>query len=463
MNLKPFLKLFPVIFLFFGLAVGVFLIGKEVFFFGRAAFGKPANLVIDVGSSFDVQEESWKNLAQGGEESGRMLLPVLEKTRALSPHYIRIDHIYDFYDVVKRDGAGNVIYDWSKLDLTLGDILAIGAKPFISLSYTPPVLTSGDIVSIPNSWTEWENLVQATVEHISGQAGLNISGVYYEVWNEPDLFGKFKVYGEKNYLDLYLHSATGASRAKNINPFKLGGPATTALYENWFRSLLKFAQQKNLKLDFFSWHKYSKNLEDYSNDSLKIKKWLNDFPAYSDIELVISELGPNSENDKVYDGSFSGVHLLATTAVFDGEINKVFNFEIKDGPGPEKFWGRWGIMTHEKFGVPEVKPRYNALAFLNRMAGDKVNVAGEGSWVKALAREKGGIFRTMIVNYDPDFRHSEIVPVTFTNLQSQNFTLKKIKFGGGVETINVATTSATWATTELLKANSAVIFEIVPN
>ncbi len=461
MRLRGLTKLLPVLFLLLSVGVGIYLVRSEAFFFGRAS-GEPANLIIDTGSSFSVPPESWRNLAQGGEEPGRMLLPVVDKLKGLSPEYIRIDHVYDFYDVVKRDGGGKITYDWSKLDLTLGDILSTGAKPFISLSYTPKTLTDGEITDLPRDWGEWERLVAATVEHISGGGGLGIANVYYEVWNEPDLFGKFKVRGQKNYLTLYLHTVRGATRAQNVSNFKIGGPATTALYENWFKSLLNFVQENSLRLDFFSWHRYSKEMDVYEKDVLNVKKWLADYPAYGDIELIISEMGPNSENDKVYDSDFGAIHVLAAETVMDGELDRIFAFEIKDGPGSEKFWGRWGILTHEKFGAPEPKPRYLALEFLNRMLGNKVNIAGEGSWVKATARERGSVVRTLVVNYDPSGSHTEAVPLTFLNLRSPNFTFRRINFGGGVEELQVATTSSSWSTLERFSANSAAIIEIIP-
>lgn len=461
MRLRGLSKILPVLFLLLSVGVGIYLVKNEVFFFGRA-FGEPANLIIDAGSSFSAPSESWRNLAQGGEEAGRMLLPVVDKVKTLGPEYIRIDHVYDFYDVAKRGGDGKIFYDWSKLDLTLGDILATGAKPFISLSYMPKALTDGEVTDLPRNWEEWENLVAATVEHISGKGGLAISNVYYEVWNEPDLFGKFKVRGEKNYLTLYLHSVRGAAKAQNSLSYKIGGPATTALYENWLKSLLNFAQGNNLRLDFFSWHRYSKGIDVYDKDVLSVKKWLADYPGYSGIELIISEMGPNSENDKVYDSVFGGIHVLATAAVLDGELDKIFNFEIKDGPGPEKFWGRWGILTHENFGTPEPKSRFQALSFLNRLLGNKVNIAGEGSWVKATARERNSVVRTLVVNYDPSGKHTEAVPLTFLNLRSPNFTFRRINFDGGVEELQVATTSATWATLERFPPNSAAIIEIIP-
>jgi beta-xylosidase len=245
-------------------------------------------------------------LAQDEESGKRMILPVVTQ-EALGPQYIRIDHIYDFYGVVRRD-AGVLVFDWTKLDETVDDILATGAKPFLSLSYMPSAISSGSEIDNPANWGDWELTVQRTVEHFSRDRG--IADVYYEVWNEPDLFGSYKTYGDKNYLNLYSHSVVGAGRAGGTKPYKIGGPATTALYENWVKSLLKFASNNNLRIDFLSWHKYSKDLGAYEKDIESVDKWLLDFPQYSDIELMITEIGPNSDNDKVYDGYFGAIHAL---------------------------------------------------------------------------------------------------------------------------------------------------------
>jgi hypothetical protein len=457
----PIKRLVVLLVILFILPVGVYL-ALNVTNFWQRAFGTPANLVIDAGSSVSYLGSVWQNLGQGGEEKGRMLESVAPQLRSLAPKYIRIDHVFDSYEVVSRGGDGQLVFDWSKLDLTLGDIKAARALPFISVSYMPPVISKSDIVDVPRDWGEWELVVQRLVEHISGTRGLNLAGVYYEVWNEPDLFGGFKVYGEKNYLDLYLHTENGATRAKGVNYFEIGGPATTALYKNWFDGLLKFVDQNNLRLDFFSWHKYSKNLDNYEDDIASIKNWLTAYPKYSAIELIISEIGPNSENDPVYDGNFSAIHTLATSAILEGNINKSILFEIKDGPGDKQFWGRWGILTHEKYGNPSVKPRFRAIQFLNQMDGNKITVTGQGSWVKAFAKEKNSVIRVLVVNYDGRGSHYEAVPITFTNLPSGNFTFRRIDFGGGIRETQVATTSSTWATLEGLNANSASIFELQP-
>lgn len=444
------------------LAIPMFLyaVSEVTRFFGKAG-GVKADIVVDAGATYGVVSGPWRNLAQGGEEKGRMLAPVLDKVRTLFPDYIRIDHIYDSYDVVSRDGS-SLSFNWSKLDETISDILAAGAKPFIVISYFPPAISRGDIVDYPVSWSDWELTVQKTVEHISGRDSLNISGVYYEVWNEPDLFGKFKMGRDKNYLDLYLHTAVGAGKAQNTQAYKLGGPATTSLYRAWFDGLLNFIQQNKLRLDFYSWHKYSKNIEDFEKDILNAQTWLTNYPQLANLELVISEWGHNSENDKGYDNYFGAIHTLAVSTAMVPEVAKGFVFEIKDGPGATKYWGRWGLITHENFGPASVKPRYRAIEFLNNMSGARLNVAGQGSFVKSFASKVGDNVKTIVVNYDPSGKHFEEVPITFVNLPSQKFRFKRIDFLGGVREFQIATTSGVWSTSQMMEANTASIFEIIP-
>ena len=441
-------KLIFALFLLLALPVGLYLLSQKTNFFQRA-FGEPANLLIDMGSSYSIPGGVWRNLAQGGEEKGRMLAPVIPQVKSLGIQYVRIDHIFDYYDTLK-------------LDEVISDITAIGAKPFIALSYMPPAIArSGDINDLPRDWAEWETLVQKTVERISGKSGLNISGVYYEVWNEPDLFGKFKPGGDKSYLELYSHTVSAAQRAANVNPFKIGGPATTGLYKSWFDALLKI-KERGVRVDFFSWHRYSRDLEDNEDDLLNIEKWLVDYPNATNLELVVSEMGINSENDKAYDGGLSAIHTLATAAVLEGRVGKAFNFEIKDGPGPEKYWGRWGILTHEKFGAPEAKPRFQALQFLNNIGGNKVNVAGSGSWVKAFAKRSGDTTKVLVVNYDKSGRHSEVVPMNFVNLPFTNFIFRRRDFSGKVTDTNISVSATSWSTVQEFSPNTAAIFELVP-
>jgi len=424
--------------------------------------GTKANIVVNLTDSYAFRNVPWGHLAQGGEEKTDMIAPVVSQVASLTPQYVRIDHVFDFFDVVSRDANGNLQFNWTSLDNELRNIRRTGAKPFISISYMPSVISTGSEIDTPRNWDDWKICVEALIEHVSGTSGLNITDVYYEVWNEPDLFGKFALTGEKNYLTLYKYASLGAQHATNIQPFKLGGPATTGLFDDWVTTFLNYASANNLRVDFYSWHRYSKLLSTYDDDILQAKKLILPFEKYKDLELVISESGYDSENNKANDGMLSAIHTIGLYASTFQKIDRVFHFEIKDGPGETQFWGRWGILTHEKWGTPVQKPRYHALQFLNQMRGAWYPVYGQGTWVKAFSTTKDGVIRMLLVNYDPVGKHSERVPISFVNLPSKSFTYRRIDFMGRKTERHVDINSTNWNIQESLGVNTAVILEIEP-
>ena len=424
------------------------------------ASGQPANLVFNLEGILGKMPTPWRNFAQGGEEPSDMLADVVSQVKALKPEYIRIDHIYDAFNVVSRVD-GNLVYDWSKLDGAVNSILATGAKPFLSLSYMPSVIARGDIVSPARDWNEWGQVVGATIMHFSGVNQKNIDGVIYEVWNEPDLFGKFKTYGDSNYLEMYKAASKAAVNARGTNVFEIGGPATTGLYKNWLETLIKYVAKNNLRMDFISWHRYSTDLTIFEKDVAQARSWAENIPALVNLKYYITEWGFDSENNNGYDQISSAIHLLAAGRTMIGTADKSFVFEIKDGPGPSKLWGRWGLLTNQKYGAPEKKPRYSAVEFLNSLYPFRMSVSGEGSWVKSLAStNENGQIKIMVANYDPKGVHVESVPMTFENLPKGNFTFSRQNFLGESKTKKVATTSATWKTNEYFSANSAAMFTI---
>lgn len=459
---KFYLRLVGLVVLLVGLGVAVWQTGIVQNLLPKAG-GVPANIFVDTQAILGPLPTPWRYLAQGGEESEPMLDDVTGLVRALRPEYIRMDHLYDHYGVVGRGADGKLTFDWSKLDREVEAILATGAKPFLALSYMPDVIAEGDIVSPPKDYGEWGTVVARTVAHYSGEK--NIANVYYEVWNEPDLFGGWKVYGDRNYLNLYSAAARGAvSVAGSVQPFKLGGPATTGLYRNWFDSLIKFASGNGLRLDFVSWHRYATDLGQFFTDMSNARSWLEEHPQRSiDLELVITEWGHDSENHAGYDGMYGAAHTLAGAIEMVNLVDKAFVFEIKDGPSPEdkKYWGRWGLLTHEKYGITP-KPRYQALKMINELSNNRLSLTGKGTWVKALATADGPTTQVLVVNYDPQGQHTENVPVTFTNLTSQTFSIQESFLNGKSTTVTVATTGAELKHEILMPANSAAMLRLTP-
>lgn len=418
---------------------------KQIIDLRKGAASIPANINIDTQNpGVPVPTSLWQNLSQGGEEPVDMIKPVIRQIKALSPKLIRVDHIFDFYKV--DQGNGN--YDFSKLDGVVDSILATGAKPMLSISYTPDSKP-------PSDWNNWYSLVKATAHHYS--VDKKISGIYYEVWNEPDLFGGWHYNKDPNYTTLYNSTAKAVVDGASGTNFKVGGPAITAYYANWIKSLFASTAKSGIRLDFISWHKYSKNPADYLVDFDSLNKILSDYPQYFDVERLITEIGPNPEPDSWYDGPQSGVHLMSVVTQLSGKIHRIFTFEPVDGPNPrsDKSSG-WGLLTHS--GTP--KPRYYALQFLNNIGGQLLPSSGDGTWVTSLSSKNGSKFQSLIVNYDQYSNHSETFPVSFKGLKPGTYTVITKKYMGKTTSKKVTINSPTLTENIYLTPNSAIIIEV---
>jgi hypothetical protein len=423
----------------------------------------PANISVDVRQSAGVPSRPWTNIAQGGESIDFSLKPFGEELNHLQPNYVRIDHLFDFYIKITKDENGTLVYDFSKLDSLIKEMQEVNISPFISLSYMPDVLNS-DITGVPNNWSLYQQIIQRTIEHISGTNGLSFSNVYYEVWNEPDLFGSWKTYGDKNYLNLYTHAAQAAGAASNVKSFKFGGPGTTKLYSNWIKSLLKIVTSQNLRLDFISWHHYTTNPEDFKKDTDDLIEMVTDYKDKArTLEIIISEWGPNSENDPIYDNSISAAHMVTSTIEMMPIIDKAFIFELEDGKNAEnkEYWGRWGLYTHNSFGI-HPKPRAEAIKLLNLLGTDRIKLAGNGSKVKALAARKNNTIQIIIANYDLKDKHNENVPLSIEGLTPGNYTFTKTFLSRSTYTQSINILTSTYQTSIPLAPNSVVLLELTP-
>jgi hypothetical protein len=384
---------------------------------------KPANIVVNANAYLGQTQPIWKAFAQGGEEGGgvRMFEPVVPHLKKIDAQYIRIDHIYDdsFYGVVQGRNPDNTLkLDWTKLDQTVEDILASGAKPFFSLSYMPSELAPS-LIDKPSNWQDWQYLVQETVNHYSQ----DIEDVYYEVWNEPSLthFGAWKMYGGKDYRILYRYAVQGAQQAGNVKPFKIGGPSIPEMDTTWLRLLFDYCIANNLRLDFISWHRYHFSPDVFSNDVYWVEQLLAqpEYSRYRNIEKLITEWGATPEKDTVYSSNVSASHALAVIRQLLGRTSYIFTFEVKDGPNQGA--DAWGLLTHQLTGKVEEKPRYYIYDWLAEVEGSRTQVLGEGSNVKALAVQKANELEILISNYNAWGGQRESFPITINGVKDGKY------------------------------------------
>lgn len=458
------------IFLLFSLAYLLSQI-KQIQIYFSEAVGRNAQLVIPVHhTQRSPMRPIWQGVSQGLEEDESMLSPVISQGKDLNLQLVRIDHLFDNFIEIKNTNPLEV--DFSKLDRLVTDILSMEAAPMFALSYTPPQLSAdGSIERQPSDWGLWRQLITQTINRYSGTSNFNLNNIYYEVWNEPDLFGDWNPDREpRNYLTLYQQTAKAALSAENVNNFYLGGPATTGMYPNWIKALMELSQEQNIPLDFISWHRYSSDLSMYNQDITWVKNWLQEeYPNQAEqLQLIISEWGYSSELDPGNDTSVSAAHTVAVISQLSNQVDWLLPFELVDGldPSGSRYWGRWGMITHpqisDRFGTgPMVKPRYRAFQLLNQLQGDQAVVLGEGSWVKALATisDLRNQVQVIIVNYDPYSRHQEATPLDILGLLPGEYQIDIRYLNGRTESFTT-TIQGAYRHVFNLQPNQVVLLEI---
>jgi len=176
----------------------------------------------------------------------------------------------------------------------------------------------------------------------------------------------------------------------------------------------------------------------------------------------ITEFGSVSENSPYHDSSFDAAHLAATIRQLLQRIDLAFTFEIKDGFSPEgkKFWGRWGLLTHEKAGEIEKKPKYWALPLLNKMTGNRISLEGEGDWVTGFAVKESSKVKIILVNLDEKGQNFENVPLTIKNLENGDYHYQETFLVGAGKKTSENITDGTFKKEVSLSTNNIVVIEL---
>ena len=146
----------------------------------------------------------------------------------------------------------------------IGDIydnlLEIGVKPFVELSFMPSALAKGKKlglrydpnITMPRSLDEWADYIRRFIRFLLDRYGAKeVESWYFEVWNEPDLSCFFSG-TQKDYFKLYETTAK-AIKAED-GKLRVGGPSTSAC--KWIPEFLHFCETNKVPCDFVSTHHY---------------------------------------------------------------------------------------------------------------------------------------------------------------------------------------------------------------
>ena len=94
------------------------------------------------------------------------------------------------------------------------------------------------------------------------------------------------------------------------------------------------------------------------------------------------------------------------------------------------------------------------------MAGKRVSLSGEGSWVTGFASTKDSTFRVLLVNFDTNGKHSEAVPITIGGLTPGSYKFRQHFFLGQDVTVTENVVGDTIQKKILMPASSILQLEI---
>lgn len=320
-------------------------------------------------------------LAQGGESDDPAFLDNARTAASeLGPGLVRLDNIFNFYGIVQRGSDGKISYQWSKLDRVLNSVRAMHKEPLICLSYMPETMSAmtGSRIAPPADYTEWANLVSATVTHLNIERKLGIR--YWEVWNEPNEWDFWHA-SYPEYLKLYDVTVQAAISADPS--IHIGGPALSRFSTDHISAMLEHEASlgDTGRIDFLSWHSYGDSPAQMSDNIRKAREIAARYPQFKP-ELFITEFnvlqgGPGDSSANAYTDRVEGAIALMSSleSMQRDRLDQALLFELKDGPGPRPFWGRWGILNYD--GQP--KPIYHALKAYQTRAGPPLPVSLKGN------------------------------------------------------------------------------------
>ncbi|HLK75285.1 MAG TPA: hypothetical protein VKU77_16740 [Streptosporangiaceae bacterium] len=370
---------------------------------GAANGGRPA-VTIEVGDRADGElQRPWEPMI-GSEHLSYMLNQDRTGGQVIGPEVreaLRIVHdeigvqavrahavLCDDLGVYAEPG-GRAVHDFSGVDRVYDQLMEIGLRPVVELSFMPRDLASdpgktvfsyGAIISPPRDWDRWADLVRDLAAHLIDRYGRDevVSRWAFEVWNEPNL-EVFWSGTPQEYFRLYDVSARAV---KSVDPdLRVGGPSSAAA--GWIGELLGHLEGSDLPLDFLSTHVYG-------NVPLDLRPVLASF-GRPGAPIWWTEWGTTPTHfHHVGDTIFAAAFLLRGMTSALGRIEALSHWVASDhfeelGRPPELFHGGFGLLSVGNLR----KPRYWAMSLLSRLGRSRLPVSvrgdGAGSLVEALA------------------------------------------------------------------------------
>lgn len=196
------------------------------------------------------------NVARGGHGINTDLswMPgFYDQLAGIGVNEFRIDWLLSdwFYRIVSRDQAGELQYDFSRLDSIILPLLENGMQPLMCMCYMASAL--GDPEGEPDDYEEYSRTIRAYVAHYRD---LGFTGWAWESHNEPEGFTSLTPAQTYNMYRYFSKAVKAEDPTARVGGYGSVGHDWIG-YVNSFLDLYKSDPQRP-QMDFFSFHQYGK-------------------------------------------------------------------------------------------------------------------------------------------------------------------------------------------------------------
>ena len=319
------------------------------------------------------------NVARGGHGINTDLtwMPgFYDKLVEIGVDEFRIDWLLSdwFYQVVSRNGNGELQYDFTKLDKIIVPLVTKGMKPTMCMCYMASAL--GNNEEQPNNYDEYKSAIEAYVQHYKD---LGYAGWAWESHNEPEGFTKLtpaQTYKMYKYF---------AAAVKEVDPTaRVGGYGSVGhdwiSYVRSFLDLYKSDSERPV-LDFFSFHQYGKptwdvpEIEDAFKSrgltvpDLYVTEWNNSYGQ----EPGEGNLGTTGGG---YDSNVNASYVAKKmyNSLDYPNLKKIYFWNFADADPAKKFGGDMGLFTVDHHR----KAAANTFYFFNQLHESVVSAIYSG-------------------------------------------------------------------------------------
>lgn len=268
------------------------------------------------------------------------------------PYCHDISVIFPNFDADPYDPAS---YDFGCTDETILTTLDAGTKTFFRLGQT----IEHQIVKhhlFPKDFNKWAIIAEHIIRHYTeGWAnGFKLDMDYWEIWNEPDLDpenAKNPRCWSGTYAQFFDFFEIAAKHLKKCFPnIKIGGPAVSSYNKIFNEGFLKEMHNRNVPLDFFSWHIYTTDPQSVINLSESMRKLLDE-NGFNNTESILNEWNYVVDWEAQFKHSIKMIHGIKGAVFTMATISKAAYSSIDMlmyyDTRPSLFCGAFDYYTYE--------------------------------------------------------------------------------------------------------------------